>query len=40
MIARKIGEYTKNLQLKREAEYRAFFVGSCERHAPSQQQGI
>lgn len=34
-----IGEYTKDLPLKIEAEYRAFLEGLWEQHAPSELQG-
>ena len=34
-----IGEYTKYLPLKIEAEYRAFLEGLWEQHAPSELQG-
>ena len=34
-----IGEYTKELPLKIEAEYREFLEGLWEQHAPSEQRG-
>lgn len=34
-----IGEYTKDLPLKIEAEYREFLEGLWEQHAPSELQG-
>lgn len=34
-----IGEYTKDLPLKIEAEYRAFLEGLWEQHVPSELQG-
>ncbi len=34
-----IGEYTKDLSLKIEAEYRAFLEGLWEQYAPSELQG-